>query len=118
MLQRMRRAASCARLIEEPSRTDAGAVARRSSRRRSGEAVANAVRLVEGLAAASPSRGEARRRALDDLRAYDAQLIAAANARCDAQHAAGARRRGGGGTGAVPCPYAAQRPTNSHARRA
>ena len=50
-----------------------------------GEVVANAVRLVEGLAAASPSRGEARRRVLDDLRLYDTQLVAAANARCDAQ---------------------------------
>ena len=50
-----------------------------------GEAVAHAVRLVDELAAAPPARGEVRRRALDDLRLCDAQLIAAATAQCDAQ---------------------------------
>ena len=50
-----------------------------------GEAVASAVRLVDALAAAPPSRGEARRRVLDDLRLHDAHLIAAATAQCDAQ---------------------------------
>ena len=50
-----------------------------------GEAVAGAVRLVDGLAAAPPPRGEARRRALDELRLGDAQLMAAAARQCDAQ---------------------------------
>ena len=50
-----------------------------------GEAVANAVRLIDELVAAPPLRGEARRRVLDDLRLHDTQLIAAANARCDVQ---------------------------------
>ena len=45
--------------------------------------VADAIRLVEGLAVAPPSRGEARRRILEQLRACDEQLIAAANAQCD-----------------------------------
>ena len=48
-----------------------------------GPAVADAIRLVEGLAVAPPSRGEARRRILEELRACDAQLIAAANAQYD-----------------------------------
>ena len=50
-----------------------------------GEAVAHAVGLVDELAAVPPARGEVRRRALDDLRLCDAQLIVAATAQCDAQ---------------------------------
>jgi hypothetical protein len=45
--------------------------------------VADTIRLIDGLVAAPPSRGEARRRIIEDLRACDMQLIAAANAQCD-----------------------------------
>ena len=48
-----------------------------------GPVVADAIRLVEGLAVAPPSRGEARRRILEELRACDEHLITAANAQCD-----------------------------------
>lgn len=48
-----------------------------------GPVVADAIRLLEGLAVAPPSRGEARHHILDQLRALDEQLIAAANAQCD-----------------------------------
>lgn len=47
-----------------------------------GPVVADAIRLVEGLSVAPPSRGEARRRVLDELRACDEQIVAAANAQC------------------------------------
>jgi hypothetical protein len=45
--------------------------------------VEDAIRLVEGFAVAPPSRGEARRRILEELRACDGHLIAAAHAQCD-----------------------------------
>ena len=48
-----------------------------------GPVVADAIRLVEGLAAAPPSRGEGRRRVLEELRACDAHLLAVATAQCD-----------------------------------
>ena len=47
-----------------------------------GPVVAEAIRLVEGLAAAPPSRGEARRRLLEELRVCDEHLTASANAQC------------------------------------
>lgn len=48
-----------------------------------GPAVADVIRLVEGLSVAPPTRGEARRRILEELRACDERLVAAATAQCD-----------------------------------
>jgi len=50
-----------------------------------GAAVHSAIDLVEGLVGAAPARGEARRRALEELRACDAQLIAVAYELCDSR---------------------------------